>query len=76
MKITVDLPDTPALAIVDRRFFEEALVATLYSVGKLSAREACETLDLNRRAFEELLPHFGFAVMPDDEATIDLELNA
>jgi hypothetical protein len=52
------------------------LIATLYHLGQLSAHEACMALGVTRRAFEELLPRFGFSVLADDEATIDVEQHA
>jgi hypothetical protein len=76
MKLSVDLPDTAALVHLDQRYLTEALVAILYHVGKLSEKEACLTLGLSRRAFEELLPQFGFSVLADTPETIDVELHA
>jgi hypothetical protein len=38
--------------------------------------EACVALGLTRRAFEELLPRFGFSVLADDQATLDVEQHA
>jgi len=76
MKISVDLPDTAALGQIDHRYLKEALVATLYHVGKLSEKEACLVLGISRRAFEDLLPRFGFSVLADTQETIDVELHA
>lgn len=56
MKISLDLPDTAALVHLDRAYFRETLIATLYHVGKLSEKEACLALGISRRVFEELLP--------------------
>ena len=55
MNVSIDLPDRDDLD-VDERYAKEALVATLYSNGKLSGREAREILGMTRRAFEEMLP--------------------
>ena len=76
MKISLDLPDTAALARLDQTYFREVLVATLYHVGKLSEKEACLALGISRRAFEELLPQFGFSILVDTPEAIDVELHA
>lgn len=76
MEISLDLPDTAALVDLDQAYLKEALVVTLYHVGKLSEKEACLTLGTSRRAFEELLPQFGFSVLADTQETIDVELCA
>lgn len=72
MKITVELPDLPD---VDRRYINEALVAILYSQGKLSESQACQVLNINRRAFEEMLPNYGFSILVDSLDNINIELN-
>jgi predicted HTH domain antitoxin len=54
----------------------ELRVATLYAEGKLSARQARETLGLTRRAFEELLQRNGLSVMVDSQENLDIELKA
>ena len=74
MEISLDLPDTAALVDLDQAYLKEALVVTLYHVGKLSEKEACLTLGVSRRAFEELLPQFGFSILADTQETIDVEL--
>ena len=74
MEISLDLPDTAALLQLDQAYLKEALVVTLYHVGKLSEKEACLTLGISRRAFEELLPQFGFSILADTQETIDVEL--
>ncbi|MCE2432523.1 MAG: hypothetical protein J4F29_06280 [Candidatus Latescibacteria bacterium] len=76
MKISLDLPDTATLARLDQTYFREVLVATLYYIGKLSEKEACLALGISRRAFEELLPQFGFSILVDTPETIDVELHA
>ena len=76
MKISVDLPDTAALVHLDQMYLKEVLVAALYQVGKLSEKEACLSLGLSRRAFEELLPRFEFSVLADRPETIDVELHS
>lgn len=76
MKIIIDIPDTARPARFDEQYFKEALVAALYHAGDLSSKESCEALGLSRRAFEEMLPRFGFSIMPDDDETTKLELRA
>jgi hypothetical protein len=72
MKITVELPDIPD---VDRRYINEALVSILYNQGKLSQSQACQVLNLNRRAFEEMLPNYGFSILVDSTDNINNELS-
>lgn len=72
MKITVELPDLPD---VDRRYINEALVAILYSQGKLSEFQACQVLNINRRAFEEMLPNYGFSILVDSMDNLNIELS-
>ena len=73
MRLTIDLPDRANLDI-DKRYAMEALVATLYSNGKVSGHEAREILGLSRRDFEEMLPRYGFSVLVDSQENIDTEL--
>lgn len=73
MKITLELPD---IIDVDRRYINEALVAILYSQGKLSQAQACQILNLSRRAFEEMLPSYGFSILVDNIDNINIELSA
>ncbi|ACK73903.1 conserved hypothetical protein (plasmid) [Gloeothece citriformis PCC 7424] len=73
MKITLDLPDIPD---VDQQYINEALVAVLYVQGKLSQSQACQILNLNRRAFEEMLPNYGFSILVDSVDNINIELSA
>jgi len=75
MKVTIDLPDRDDLG-VDERYAKEALVATLYSTGKMSGREAREVLGMTRRAFEEMLPRYGFSVLIDTPENVETELSA
>jgi hypothetical protein len=76
MKISLKFPDTVSLTQFDHDYLRAALIATLYHLGQLSGHEACVALGVTRRAFEELLPQFGFSVLADDQATIDIELHA
>ena len=72
MKVQLNLPDS---LDIDHRYIEEAVMALLYSTGKLSAFQACQTLKINRRSFEELLPRYGFSALVDSDKNIDIELN-
>ena len=73
MKVTLELPDIPD---VDGRYVNEALIAILYSQGKLSQAQACQMLHLSRRSFEEMLPHYGFSILVDNVDNINHELSA
>ena len=70
MKITIDLPERSSLD-VDERYAKEALVAALYSNGKLSGHEARRILGMTRRAFEEMLPRYGFSILVDSSENIE-----
>jgi hypothetical protein len=76
MKVSLEFPDTASLTQFDHDYLKTVLVATLYHLGKLSEHEACFALGMTRRIFEELLPQFGFSVLADDQATIDVERHA
>jgi predicted HTH domain antitoxin len=75
MKVTIDLPDRPDLEVDERRA-KEALVATLYANDKLSGQEARQILGMTRRAFEEMLPRYGFSILVDSPENIETELGA
>lgn len=68
------MTDLPPDAL--RQALKEALVVTLYSTGKLSGREACEVLGMTHRAFQEMLPHYGFSILIDSPANVETELSA
>lgn len=74
MIVSVELPDS--VTSVDPRYLKEGLVAMLYHVGKLSERQAREALGMTRRAFEEMLPRFGFSILVDSRDNLELELSA
>jgi predicted HTH domain antitoxin len=76
MRLALEIPDTAPIAELNQQYLKEALVVTLYHLGKLSEREACEALGMTRRAFHELLPRFGFSILGDDPHTIETELDA
>lgn len=73
MQVQLELPDS---VNVDPGYVKEALMAVLYSTGKLSAQQACQILDMTRRSFEEMLPHYGFSVLVDSADNLDTELSA
>ena len=75
MRVTLDLPDRLD-SNVDERYLKEALVSTLYGNGKLSGKEARETLGMTRRAFEEMLPRYGFSILVDSPENVQTELGA
>ena len=76
MKVSLEFPDAASLTQFDHAYLKQVLVATLYHLGKLSEHEACVALGVTRRAFEALLPQFGFSVLADDQTTIDIERHA
>ena len=76
MQVSLEFPETTALYKFDKDYLKAVLIATLYHLGQLSEHEACGALGVTRRAFEELLPQFGFSVLADEQATIDVELHA
>ena len=75
MKVSLEFPDTASLTQFDHDYLKAVLIATLYHLGQLSEHEACVALGVTRRVFEDLLPRFGFSVLADDQATIDVELH-
>ena len=76
MRLSIELPDIKPLSDMNDKFFKELIVATLYNIGKISAREAAKILGITRRQFEELLPKFGFSILNDSQENIEIELNA
>ena len=74
MIVSLELPDS--IASVDPRYLKEALVSLLYHSGKLSERQAREALGMTRRAFEEMLPRFGFSLLVDSPENLEIELSA
>jgi hypothetical protein len=76
MQVSLEFPEATSLTQFDPNYLKVVLIATLYHLGQLSEHEACVALGVTRRAFEELLPQFGFSVLADDQATIDVELHA
>jgi hypothetical protein len=76
MVLSIELPDIFTISELNDAYLKEALVATLYHVGKLSEKESCVALGKTRREFEELLPKFGFSILGDSQESINIELNA
>jgi predicted HTH domain antitoxin len=72
MRVTIDLPDRLDLD-VDEAYAREALVATLYSTGKLTGREAREILGMSRREFENMLPRYGASILVDSDTNVETE---
>ena len=71
----VDLPNIERMVPqIDAHYLQQFLVASLYNAGTISAKEACEIIDMSRREFEALLPQFGFAIFPDTTDDIANEL--
>ncbi len=73
MTVSIDIPDE---AGVDEHFLKEALAASLYYTGKLSQKQARNVLGMTRRAFEEMLPRYGYSILVDSESNLDIELGA
>ena len=71
MTVSIDIPNE---ADVDERYLKEAIAATLYYTGKLSGKQARETLGMTRRAFEEILPRYGYSVLIDSQKNLNIEL--
>ena len=71
MTVSIDIPNE---ADIDERYLKEAIAATLYYTGKLSGKQARETLGMTRRAFEEILPRYGYSVLIDSQENLNIEL--
>ena len=73
MQVQLELPDS---VNVDPGYVRAAVMAVLYATGKLSAHQACQILNVTRRAFDEMLPVYGFSVLVDSDDNLDIELGA
>ncbi|MEZ4702953.1 MAG: UPF0175 family protein [Rhodothermales bacterium] len=73
MTVSIDIPDE---AGVDEHFLKEALAASLYYTGKLSQKQARNVLGMTRRAFEEMLPRYGYSILVDSPSNLDIERGA
>ena len=76
MRVSIELPDIKPLSDMNDKYLKEMIIATLYNIGKISAKEAAMILGKTRRQFEELLPKFGFSILNDSQENIEIELNA
>lgn len=76
MRVSIELPDIKPLSGMNGKYLKEMLIATLYNVGKISAKEAANILGKTRREFEELLPELGFSILNDSNENIEIELKA
>lgn len=74
MGITLTLPELQAMQPLDEQYLRRGLVAMLYAKGFVSELQACKALDMNRREFEAMLPHYGFAAMADVHAVADAQI--
>ena len=73
MTVSINIPNE---AEVDENFLKEAVAATLYHTGKLTGKQAREMLGITRRAFEEMLPRFGYSILVDSQKNLAIELDA
>lgn len=71
MQVQFELPDS---VNIDSAYVKEAVLAVLYSTGKLSAQQACRILSISRRTFEEMLPRYGFSALVDSDENFAAEL--
>ncbi|MDM8565016.1 UPF0175 family protein [Candidatus Halobeggiatoa sp. HSG11] len=56
---------------------QEALIAVLYHINKISEPQACHILNIPRRKFEEaILPKYGLTTYSEDEEELEIELKA
>jgi hypothetical protein len=72
MTVTLNIPDE---AGVNERFLQEAVAAMLYYTGKLSEKQARDTLGISRRRFEEMLPRYGYSILVDSPENFDIEIS-
>ena len=74
MVITLTLPELQAMQPLDEQYLRRGLVAMLYAKGFMSELQACKVLEMTRREFETMLPHYGFAAMADVHAQEDAKI--
>lgn len=70
MQVQLELPDS---VNVDSDYVKEAVLAVLYSTGKLSAHQACQILAVSRRTFEDRLLRYGFSALVDSGRNLNIE---
>ena len=73
MTVSISVPNE---AGVDEHFLKEAVAATLYYTGKLTGKQARDMLGMTRRAFEEMLPRYGYSILVDSQENLTIELDA
>ncbi|MEM8970012.1 MAG: UPF0175 family protein [Bacteroidota bacterium] len=69
--LTITVPDT--IELEDREMVMY-LASRLYEKSKLSLGQAAEMAGLSKRAFMELLGHYGVSVFNYDESELEEEL--
>ncbi|MBF0507793.1 MAG: hypothetical protein HQK57_02575 [Deltaproteobacteria bacterium] len=76
-KTSIDLPiDMDELGLTSG-FIQELVIATLFHIGTLTSKQACDLLGKARREFEEdVLPKFGYTIMGDGPENTEIELNS
>lgn len=65
MYISIALPDKPQLLNYQPAYYQYVLLFSLYHLQQLSEKEICETLNLTRREFADLLPKYNFSALSD-----------
>ena len=74
MVIKLELPELATMRPLDEQYLRRGMVAMLYAKGFISGVQACKVLDISRREFEAMLPHYGFAAMADVYAETDAKI--
>lgn len=71
----VDIPNIERMVPqIDAHYLQQFLVASLYNAGTISAKEACDILNMSRHEFELLLCQFDLAIFPDTKVDVENEL--
>jgi hypothetical protein len=75
MQTIINIPDN--VKGIEQRYLHEGIAALLYYTGKLSEKEACDMIAIDRRKFEEeILPKFGFSVIGGTPQDVSYEVNS
>ena len=69
--LTINIPDTVDLEDREMVMF---LASRLYEKSKLSLGQAAEVAGLSKRAFMEVLGHYGVSIFNYDESELQREL--
>lgn len=69
--LTINIPDTVDLEDREMVMF---LASRLYEKSKLSLGQAAELAGLSKRAFMEVLGHYGVSIFNYDESELEKEL--